>query len=262
MDDNPPPHSQPGWKWCKKCQGLFYARNPSKGVCPVDHSPHDDSASESYFVMFNIGDGRGQTGWKWCGKCQGLFYDLNPTKGICPADGQAHDPTGPNTNYVVGFDPTPPPPPPTDMSFNIALASDLPLGGGATVAMKQNGDFTFSGFAHDSGLDNIDYVLSTLIWTADGQVFVYQHAGHTEGTSAGLPFGTPNRDDNFAVPGSDLRITKEWDGIVNGRIAGDLTGKDTFVSGIEGTVGSIVGNIAQTLEKSVAELAVSFIVAV
>jgi hypothetical protein len=43
------PGAQSGWRWCKKCQGFFFSLNPAKGVCPADHTAHDDSASGHYF---------------------------------------------------------------------------------------------------------------------------------------------------------------------------------------------------------------------
>jgi hypothetical protein len=37
------------------------------------------------------------------------------------------------------------------------LTSDQPLGGSVRLAVDQSGAFTFSGHAHDSGFDNVDY---------------------------------------------------------------------------------------------------------
>jgi hypothetical protein len=31
----PAPFNQTDWRWCKKCQGLTYAGNPSLGPCPA-----------------------------------------------------------------------------------------------------------------------------------------------------------------------------------------------------------------------------------
>jgi hypothetical protein len=43
------PAKQGGWRWCFKCQGMFYARDGAgKGVCPADQQPHDDRASGPY----------------------------------------------------------------------------------------------------------------------------------------------------------------------------------------------------------------------
>jgi hypothetical protein len=81
---------QGGWRWCHKCQGLFFAGNPSQGVCPAGQS-HDSSQSAHYAIVWDDGVSHvGQTNWRWCHKCQGFFFAGNPSKGVCPA-GQSHD---------------------------------------------------------------------------------------------------------------------------------------------------------------------------
>ena len=42
--------TQNGWRWCYKCQGFFFAGNPSQGVCPVGGS-HDASQSANYAAL-------------------------------------------------------------------------------------------------------------------------------------------------------------------------------------------------------------------
>jgi hypothetical protein len=46
--------TQNGWRWCHKCQGFFFAGNPSQGVCPADHQAHDASQSGHYAAV--VGD--------------------------------------------------------------------------------------------------------------------------------------------------------------------------------------------------------------
>jgi hypothetical protein len=92
---------QTDWKWCLRCQGLFFSGNPSQGVCPADGRSHDSSQSGKYLVHFGetkqgSADGRratcGQQGdWRWCHKCQGAFFAGNASQGICPVDRRAHD---------------------------------------------------------------------------------------------------------------------------------------------------------------------------
>jgi hypothetical protein len=88
---------QPDWRWCHKCQGLFFAGNPSKGVCPADANAHDASQSGKYDVIFGetvaprpagpdtFGDLGQQGDWRWCSNCQGLFFAGHNTHGVCPA---------------------------------------------------------------------------------------------------------------------------------------------------------------------------------
>jgi len=58
------------------------------------------------------------------------------------------------------------------------LTSDLPLGGSVHIVLRNNGDFTFSSHAHDSGFDSIHYIISAVLMTPSGMVaFTYQHQG-------------------------------------------------------------------------------------
>jgi hypothetical protein len=62
-----------------------------------------------------------------------------------------------------------------------SLASGLPLGGRVSGVMNKSGDFNFRSQAHDSGFDNINYVVSAVLITPDGFAFTFQHSGHTRG---------------------------------------------------------------------------------
>ena len=85
---------QGGWRWCLKCQGLFYARaSAGKGVCPTGGT-HDDSASGHYAALIGEDGISQQGGWRWCHKCEGMFYTRDSAgKGFCPAGG-AHEDVG------------------------------------------------------------------------------------------------------------------------------------------------------------------------
>ncbi len=113
------------------------------------------------------------------------------------------------------------------------LTSDLPLGGQAHLVVRRDGTFTFSTHAHDSGFDNIEYALSALLVTKAGDGFLFERTGHVEGTSAGLPFGTPQRNDDPVTNGQNPAIVPAWDNIVaSGRLLGVLSGKDKLQAGI------------------------------
>lgn len=90
---------QGGWRWCSKCQGLFFAGHNIHGVCPADQLPHITIGSGHYAVT----RGGPQQGWRWCHKCEGLFFAANPSHGVCPADSQTHDPSQSGV-YGVGFE--------------------------------------------------------------------------------------------------------------------------------------------------------------
>jgi hypothetical protein len=44
-------NAQANWRWCKKCQGLFFAGNPSKGVCPAGGEHTLDGSGDYHLVQ-------------------------------------------------------------------------------------------------------------------------------------------------------------------------------------------------------------------
>jgi hypothetical protein len=42
--------SQTDWRWCLKCQGLFFGANPSSGACPSGGG-HDYTGSDNYHLL-------------------------------------------------------------------------------------------------------------------------------------------------------------------------------------------------------------------
>lgn len=82
---------QHDWRWCHKCQGLFYAGSRlSNGRCPAG-GQHERGASGDYGLAHDASGFPGQDDWRWCRNCQGLFYaGGHPTTGACPSGG-AHD---------------------------------------------------------------------------------------------------------------------------------------------------------------------------
>lgn len=42
---------QQQWRWCKNCEGLFYAGHATKGVCPSGGGAHDLSQSGKYEIV-------------------------------------------------------------------------------------------------------------------------------------------------------------------------------------------------------------------
>ena len=80
---------QEGWRWCQKCQGLWFGLHPA-GPCPAGGN-HVQEGSGMYRLLMNYRQSSGQPCWRWCRKCQGLFYGGNHVlAGVCPA-GNEHD---------------------------------------------------------------------------------------------------------------------------------------------------------------------------
>jgi peptidoglycan hydrolase-like protein with peptidoglycan-binding domain len=89
---------QSNWRWCNKCQGMWFAGNPTSGRCPAGGA-HVRTGSGNYSPAHNSPAAPGQNDWRWCNKCQGMWFAGNPTSGRCPAGG-THVKTG-SGNYTL-----------------------------------------------------------------------------------------------------------------------------------------------------------------
>jgi hypothetical protein len=43
--------SQDDWRWCNKCQGLFYSDNPTRSIFPTDGKEHSRAGSHNYTLQ-------------------------------------------------------------------------------------------------------------------------------------------------------------------------------------------------------------------
>jgi hypothetical protein len=90
----PDPTRQTDWRWCDKCQGLFFGPNVTNSRCPTGatHTPPEQSHSGNYSLPHNVApDPSRQSDWRWCDKCQGLFFGPNVASSRCPT-GATHTP--------------------------------------------------------------------------------------------------------------------------------------------------------------------------
>jgi hypothetical protein len=78
---------QHDWRWCHKCQGLFFGGNPGS-VCPAG-GPHENVGSGNYGLPHDAAgnDPNFQTDWRWWNRCQGLFFGGGVAQSRCPAGG-------------------------------------------------------------------------------------------------------------------------------------------------------------------------------
>jgi hypothetical protein len=80
---------QYNWRFCNKCEVMFYDGYPGKGVCPIGGG----HVAQGY--MFGLWDVNGpsfphdrmQSDWRFCNKCQVLYFDGYADKGRCAAGG-------------------------------------------------------------------------------------------------------------------------------------------------------------------------------
>jgi len=89
---------QDNWRWCRKCDGLFFNGHDTKGRCPAGEE-HESAGSENYSMTKDAPAAGQQDNWRWCRKCDGLFFNGHNTKGRCPAGG-AHESAG-SANYSM-----------------------------------------------------------------------------------------------------------------------------------------------------------------
>jgi hypothetical protein len=88
---------QPDWRFCLKCNGLFYCpREDATGTrCPAG-GEHLQAGYDFFLPNLENGAGLlvGQVGWRYCRQCHGLCFSPDGSLvGACPAGGQ-HWPIG------------------------------------------------------------------------------------------------------------------------------------------------------------------------
>ena len=93
--------SQEGWRWCRKCQGLWFGGNTTAGACPAGGG-HEQVGSGNYRLVHNSPGAAGQHAWRWCRKCQGLWFSGGAGRSSCPAGGE-HTAQG-SGNYALVSD--------------------------------------------------------------------------------------------------------------------------------------------------------------
>ena len=77
--------TQAQWKWCTKCQGLFYGPNPPDGVCPAGGA-HNATGGVDYAIgLGNTQTSTLQPGFLWCQNCQAMFYGPLQSTSACAA---------------------------------------------------------------------------------------------------------------------------------------------------------------------------------
>jgi hypothetical protein len=161
--------------------------------------------------------------------------------------------------HSVGFAP------PEVMNFDsgpIHIPGGLTLQGSAHLVVRRNGEFTFTSHAHNSGFDNIRYAMAAVVRSPTGQAaFTFQKEGRVEGTVAGLPFGTPQRNDDFTATGHNARLAAEFANLANGgKFVVKLTGVDLLQRGITELVQQTLEDAAKELAKGAATAVVALVV--
>jgi hypothetical protein len=106
---------------------------------------------------------------------------------------------------------TQPPPPPLAAQlgpFNtgtITFDNGVPVGGWMTLALFQDGTYSFSGHYHDSGAPSYDVDGVWVIVSSSGKAFTFEVKGHMNGT-----FESGSRDYDFAQNGQNDQLKDAW----------------------------------------------------
>lgn len=208
-NDNSTVVGEKGWRWCSKCQSLFFGPNQAASKCAMDNGTHSAAGSGQYTCPTNGLPGyplwSGE--WRRCGKCQCLFsvkggHDYCPAGGAhqAVAGGYSYDFQMEMQRYAVG----------TRGAPDLFYASSSPWPGDSltpNLAWYDGSQSTARIYVHPfhPGDNSI-----TIEWggTVDGWVdFAYPGLPlKTEQGSFDMPFNTIQEGLTAAAPGSTLHL--------------------------------------------------------
>ncbi|MET8218081.1 LGFP repeat-containing protein [Streptomyces hirsutus] len=137
-------------------------------------------------------------------------------------------------------------------SGRIHTSDSLPLSGSTHLVVTRSGDFTFTRHAHNAGFDNIRYVLEAVLMAPTGMAFTFTHSGRVEGTVAGLPFGTPKRNEDAIVPGNNPSLANQFTDLQDAVFLCRISGEDTLIGGIQKLISDTVEDAAVSVGKAAA----------
>jgi hypothetical protein len=113
------------------------------------------------------------------------------------------------SKYKVGVTPPPKPTLPTQLGpFNsgtITFDNGVPVGGWMTLALFEDGTYSFSGHFHDSGFPSYDVDAVWVIVSSSGKAFTFEVKGSMYGT-----VDSGSRDYDFAQNGQNDQIKDAW----------------------------------------------------
>lgn len=78
-----------GFRWCSRCQSLWFTGGGNNGHCPVfhlwDHSHYRDG-SGAYVLRRDVEPAAGEAGWHWCKNCKAVWFLGHGERGAgrCP----------------------------------------------------------------------------------------------------------------------------------------------------------------------------------
>jgi hypothetical protein len=113
------------------------------------------------------------------------------------------------SKYKVGVTPPPKPTLPAQLGpFNsgtITFDNGVPVGGWMTLALFEDGTYSFSGHFHDSGFPSYDADAVWVIVSSSGKAFTFEVKGSMYGT-----VDSGSRDYDFAQNGQNDQLKEAW----------------------------------------------------
>ena len=106
-------------------------------------------------------------------------------------------------------EPPPAPPLPTQIgpfqSGYIGFSDPIPVGGNMSLALFENGSYSFAGHFHDSGAPSYDVEAVWIIVSESGKAFSFAVKGSTHGT-----FEAGSRNFDFTQNGNNSQLQDAW----------------------------------------------------
>ncbi|WFB09783.1 hypothetical protein LRS74_24095 [Streptomyces sp. LX-29] len=90
--------SSAGFRWCNRCQGMWFRSSGDSGHCPVhhwwDHSHYEEGSGTYWFTDGTPQPGQDRFGMlalKWCLTCKAAYFSGG--RGVCPNNENGHTPS-------------------------------------------------------------------------------------------------------------------------------------------------------------------------
>ena len=140
----------------------------------------------------------------------------------------------------------------------VETPSGTALGGNITVAANDNGDWTYSGHMHDSGLDPYHFDLMAVIMTPSGIGYTLMKSGHTDGTSAGI-FGTAHKDCDWTDSNNNPSIKANWGDMANAQLFYKINTVDKSIGELQEILNSIIADALKQAGQAAAKAIISLL---
>lgn len=123
--------------------------------------------------------------------------------------------------------------------FREPIVSDASLSGHLIVDIWEDGSYVTQGHIHNGHFDPFDYVQQGTLLGGDGVPAIASHQrGHLDGTLSEGPFGSPERNDDWADLGWNLMVFDRWDDLQAGRLDMQIAYENVGLGGFLDDIGA------------------------